>query len=214
MPRKEFEAFTRLDASDVNTFLMDQTVMSFAGTAARGSAISSPVEGMVAYLNDSNTLSIYDGAAWGNSLSPTGGVLQVEGATSSTETTVSTGTFTDSGLTATITPKFASSKVLVLIAQNILASSGSSDRAIASVQTVRGATVISSAGSNNVLSLVDSATNGIFQYSMHYAVSLLDSPATTSAVTYKTQLATVSATNVRGQANNSTSSITLLEVSA
>jgi hypothetical protein len=64
MPRKEFEAFTRLDASDVNTFLMDQSVMSFAGTAARGSAIPTPVEGMVAYLEDSNSLQLYDGSGW------------------------------------------------------------------------------------------------------------------------------------------------------
>jgi hypothetical protein len=47
MPRKDFQSFTRLDASDVNSFLMDQTVMTFAGTAARGSAIPTPVDGMV-----------------------------------------------------------------------------------------------------------------------------------------------------------------------
>ena len=64
MPRKEFQGFTRLDASDVNTYLMDQSVMSFAGTAARGSAISSPVEGMITYLEDSNLFSGYDGSAW------------------------------------------------------------------------------------------------------------------------------------------------------
>jgi hypothetical protein len=64
MPRKEFEAFTRLDASDVNSFLMDQTVMSFAGTAARGSAIPSPVEGMVTYLNDIDDLRAYNGSSW------------------------------------------------------------------------------------------------------------------------------------------------------
>jgi hypothetical protein len=64
MPRKEFESFTRLDASDVNTYLMDQSVMSFAGTAARGSAIPTPVEGMVTYLNDSNSVQVYDGGGW------------------------------------------------------------------------------------------------------------------------------------------------------
>jgi hypothetical protein len=64
MPRKEFESFTRLDASDVNTYLMDQSVMSFAGTATRGSAIGTAVEGMTTYLEDSNYLSIYDGATW------------------------------------------------------------------------------------------------------------------------------------------------------
>jgi hypothetical protein len=69
MPKKEFEAFTRLDASDVNTFLMDQSVMSFAGTAARGSAIATPVEGMVTYLEDSDTYESYTNA-WLPMISP------------------------------------------------------------------------------------------------------------------------------------------------
>jgi hypothetical protein len=64
MPRKEFEAFTRLDASDVNTFLMDQSVMTFAGTAARGSAITTPVEGMTTYLEDLDRYDSYTGSAW------------------------------------------------------------------------------------------------------------------------------------------------------
>jgi hypothetical protein len=64
MPKKEFVAFTRLDASDVNTFLMDQSVMSFAGTAARGSAITTPVEGMTTYLEDSDRYESYSGAVW------------------------------------------------------------------------------------------------------------------------------------------------------
>jgi hypothetical protein len=66
MPRKEFESFTRLDASDVNTYLMDQSVMTFAGTAARGSAITTPVEGMVTYLEDSNTFQYWDSDSWDN----------------------------------------------------------------------------------------------------------------------------------------------------
>jgi hypothetical protein len=64
MPRKEFESFTRLDASDVNTFLMDQVVQSFAGTAARGSAITEPVDGMVTYLEDSNAVQVYKSDDW------------------------------------------------------------------------------------------------------------------------------------------------------
>jgi hypothetical protein len=72
MPRKEFEAFTRLDASDVNTFLMDQTVMSFAGTAARGSAIATPVEGMYTHLEDTDRLEFWNGSAW---ISPFGMTL-------------------------------------------------------------------------------------------------------------------------------------------
>jgi len=64
MPRKVFDAFTRLDASDINTYLMDQSVMVFGGTAARGSAIPTPIDGMAAYLQDSDTLTIYNGADW------------------------------------------------------------------------------------------------------------------------------------------------------
>ena len=64
MPRKVFEGFSILDAGDVNEYLMDQAVMSFAGTAARGSALPSPSDGMVSWLQDSDSLEIYDGSAW------------------------------------------------------------------------------------------------------------------------------------------------------
>jgi len=54
-----------LTAAQVNTYLMQQTVMVFASSAARTSAISGVLaEGMVSYLQDSNTLEVYDGAAW------------------------------------------------------------------------------------------------------------------------------------------------------
>jgi hypothetical protein len=64
MPTKVFDAFTRLDASDVNTFLMDQTVRTFASSAARGSAIPTPTEGMTTYLLDTNFIETYSGTAW------------------------------------------------------------------------------------------------------------------------------------------------------
>jgi hypothetical protein len=64
MPRKEFEAFTRLDASDVNTFLMDQSVMTFGSATARDAAIDTPVEGQVTYLTDIDSLSVYNGTQW------------------------------------------------------------------------------------------------------------------------------------------------------
>jgi hypothetical protein len=64
MPRKEFEAFTRLDASDVNSFLMDQSVMTFGSATARDVAIDTPVEGQVTYLTDIDSLSVYNGTQW------------------------------------------------------------------------------------------------------------------------------------------------------
>jgi len=53
-----------LTASDVNEYLMNQTVMVFASASARNTAITSPTEGMMAYLSDSNALTIYSGTAW------------------------------------------------------------------------------------------------------------------------------------------------------
>jgi hypothetical protein len=80
MPRKEFEAFTRLDASDVNTFLMDQSVMTFATSAARGSAIATPVEGMVTYLEDNNSLQLWNGSQWVLASGPRSGNFIINGA--------------------------------------------------------------------------------------------------------------------------------------
>lgn len=64
MSRKIFTAGEVLAAADVNSFLMDQSVMSFASSAARTTAIPSPVEGMVTYLEDSNNISVYNGSSW------------------------------------------------------------------------------------------------------------------------------------------------------
>ena len=68
MSFKTFAAGEKLTSSDVNSYLMQQTVMYFASTTARGSAITSPVEGMVAYLEDSNTYTFWNGSAWNDLL--------------------------------------------------------------------------------------------------------------------------------------------------
>jgi hypothetical protein len=64
MPRKTFTAGEVLAAADVNTFLMDQSVMTFADSAARGSAIGTATEGMVTYLEDTDGLELWNGTAW------------------------------------------------------------------------------------------------------------------------------------------------------
>jgi hypothetical protein len=54
-----------LTAAQVNTFLMQQTVMVFADSAARTTALSGVLaEGMVSYLQDTNSLEVYDGSGW------------------------------------------------------------------------------------------------------------------------------------------------------
>jgi hypothetical protein len=64
--RKVFTAGEVLTAANVQDYLQDQAVMVFASTAARGSALGTSVisEGMVTYLTDSNTITVYDGAVW------------------------------------------------------------------------------------------------------------------------------------------------------
>lgn len=64
MPRKVFVAGEILTAADVNSQLMDQMVMVFDDSTARGSAIPTPSEGMVTYLKDTNLIELYDGSVW------------------------------------------------------------------------------------------------------------------------------------------------------
>ena len=66
MPRKVFTSGEVLTAADVNSFLMNQAVMTFADATARTSAIASPTEGMITYLNSTDTLQFWSGAAWTN----------------------------------------------------------------------------------------------------------------------------------------------------
>lgn len=59
--RKIFNSGDILLASEVQGFLQDQMIMVFDDSAARGSAIASPTEGMVTYLKDTNTIEFFDG---------------------------------------------------------------------------------------------------------------------------------------------------------
>jgi hypothetical protein len=61
---KDFTAGEVLTAADVDTYLMEQSVMVFAGTAARSSAIASPSEGMLTYRTDEGVIEVYDGSAF------------------------------------------------------------------------------------------------------------------------------------------------------
>jgi len=62
---KLFSTGDVLSASDVNTYLQQQTVMVFASAAARTTALASVLaEGMVTYLKDTDVVEIYTGAAW------------------------------------------------------------------------------------------------------------------------------------------------------
>lgn len=141
-----------------------------------------------------------------------GKVLQVISTTIATTVSNSTTTFADTGVTATITPTSATSKILV-----ILSIMGSKNATTATsgldLRLLRGATqileIVSALGrTGTALANISSAST-----------SYLDSPATTSATTYKVTFAnndTGSAVFINPAVNttNSNSTITLMEIGA
>jgi hypothetical protein len=145
------------------------------------------------------------------SVLPTGSVLQVVNAKFNTETSTATATYVDTGLTATITPLFASSKILVLIDQGGLRKGTNNALASVSVRALRGATLLGE------FSLYSGYTGTTLYDNIVASASAcyLDSPNTTSATTYKTQLASpFGAGSAIVQNNNTDSTITLMEIAA
>jgi hypothetical protein len=62
-----YKVFTNgsvLNASEINDNLMNQSVMVFSNSAARTAAITSPLEGMLTWLEDVNRYESYNGSAW------------------------------------------------------------------------------------------------------------------------------------------------------
>jgi hypothetical protein len=144
---------------------------------------------------------------------PAGGgkVLQVVSATYSTVTSSSSSTFADTGLTASITPSSATSKVLVIVSQNGCSKNQTSTNQQLRIQLLRGATQI-------IADFAGGATytgSSLFLYVGSCSANYLDSPNTTSSTTYKTQFRTVgNSDGVSVQSDSSTSTITLLEIGA
>lgn len=64
MAYKVFSNGNTLPASDLNTYLMNQSVMTFATAAARSSAITSPSLGMLSWRDDGAVYEYYNGTSW------------------------------------------------------------------------------------------------------------------------------------------------------
>jgi hypothetical protein len=126
MPFKDFAAGDILTASDVDGFLMRQSIMTFADSAARDTALSAVLaEGMFCYLNDTNAFQVYDGSAWADVSNPgditavTAGTALTGGGTSGDVTlnvdldAVNTTTFiTDATTARTLTSTDAGNTIL------------------------------------------------------------------------------------------------------
>ena len=144
---------------------------------------------------------------------PAGGgkVLQVVYGSYATQVSSSSSTYADTGLTATITPSSASSQVLVLVTQNGIIRDNASSNSALNLKMLRGATDIQQIYS---FALFTGVTETAF-YVTTLAGNYLDSPATTSATTYKTQFASGNNNaSVFVQKDSAVSSIVLLEIGA
>ena len=151
--------------------------------------------------------------ASGSQLTQPGMILQVVSATYSTATTISSTSYAETGLTASITPTSATSKILVITNQSGgLGDESSVGQLVGRVGLVRDATTIYEVSS--ILRTRASASTE--QAAFPGSITYLDSPATTSSVTYKTQAKVSPPAGTTGyayfQVLDTSSSITLLEV--
>ena len=140
-----------------------------------------------------------------------GTVLQVVSATYSTITSTSTTTYADSGLTVSITPSSATSKVLVLVSINGVNKSGVD--CCLNARLNRDATSISNI--TGLAAYTGTTATGTGSAAFNY----LDSPASTSSTTYKVQIASSNATrsvsiNDYAAVLGSVSAITVMEIAA
>jgi len=142
-----------------------------------------------------------------------GKVLQVVSATNATSVAITSASYTDTGLSLSITPTLNTSKVLVLTTQLAVATRTTND-AGGPIRLVRDSTAIFTPANSAPLSLY----NNVAYTAALLNITYLDSPATTSATTYKTQAACFNATSsstMTFQMNNTTSStMILLEIGA
>lgn len=149
---------------------------------------------------------------------PTGSVLQVVQATYSTAASTTSTSAVDTGLSASITPTSASSKILVLVNMNAQSynTTGNARDTGGSFTVVRTSTTIW--GSPTTVNFyIDGGTGATLAFNVVglWSVNYLDSPATTSATTYKVQFAAVSGrTIVINPASAAASVITLMEIAA
>ena len=146
-----------------------------------------------------------------------GGIIQIrQGTLTAPASTNTSGSFTDTGLSATITPTRADSKVFCMVTLGSLSSPGGTS---VGFRLVRGSTDIGMPDSTSLQSgftnLYVSEDSSLFSAAFNF----LDSPATTSATTYKITWRNSSGTTYLGRFPtdstnyNGVSTLTLMEVS-
>jgi hypothetical protein len=160
--------------------------------------------------------------SWATPAGGGGKVLQVVQGTTTTTTTVASTTYADTTLTATITPSAATSKILVMYTQQVRIAGGATKDQGVGVKLFRGATLINdnaASRGSDYRSFDISGTMTEFNTTCLINSSFLDSPATTSATTYKTQGASTKTANgssviFQNEGATCQSTIILMEIGA
>lgn len=149
------------------------------------------------------------GLKWAAAAGGGGKVLQVVQGTTATQASSTSNSFADTGLSVSITPSSATSKVLILVTQTGIFKPTNDTHC--GLQIVRGSTSIV------VLSGIHGAASSSVLTGSTLSGNYLDSPATTSATTYKTQFKNNNATGtvyVQFSENQPTSTIIAMEIGA
>ena len=145
---------------------------------------------------------------------PAGSVLQVVSVKYSTQATIASTSYVDTGLSASITPSSTSSKILVLVTHTVRSTQSTSNLRSPYVNLLRGSTQVFEKRTYNWGGTGEFSATG---NSVDGSIIVLDSPSTTSSVTYKTQGkldSTASSSALYFQNENTDSTITLMEIAA
>lgn len=133
---------------------------------------------------------------------PTGSVLQVVNSVYNTQGSRNTNTLADTGLTASITPSSASNKVLVLVTQHFCTVTDN----VVQFRVLRSSTTLIDS-----IDVLGSQSAGTLLGTV--AFTYLDSPSTTSSVTYKTQYCSRDVgETVYVNIDSNSSTLTLMEI--
>jgi hypothetical protein len=154
--------------------------------------------------------------SWATPAGGGGKVLQVVMGSTSTSTTVASTTMTDSGLSVSITPTLNTSKVLILVSQQLQVYTTTTNNA-AGWRLMRGATSIFDGNGSYSRAFQVANVSSEANKGGYYAMNYLDSPATTSSTTYKTQTkvsTTANSQQVTTQDGSTLSTIIALEIGA
>lgn len=162
------------------------------GVCTSTSRPGSPFDGQLIYETDTNRVAVYDTNTWvyKTPASTTGSVLRVVSTIKTDTFSTTSTTLTDiTGLSATITPSATSSLVLIHFSVNIDTPQTSG------VAIVRGSTKIGAgATAGNRTTSTTYTITGLANRPNTQSSLFLDSPATTSATTYKLQTYTSTGT--------------------